>query len=443
MSAPGDHAFLARPHRTLVALSLPVLVSLVAEPLTGLADTAFVARLGAPSLAALGVGSIALSSVFWIFNFLGVATQTEVARADGAGETGRAAEVTTLALALAFAFGLAVAVPLGVFAPEVCGMLGAEGEVRDIAALYVRVRLAAAPAVIATTAVFGALRGLQDMRTPLVIAVSVNVLNVVLDALWITGVGPFPAWGVAGAAAASAVSQVAGVAWAVLEVRARLGLPVPVRAADARRLLTVGGDLFLRTGLLTAFLLLCTRTATRISDDAGAAHQAIRQVWLLTALVLDAFAAAAQSLIGFFLGAARVAVARRVAAVACAWSGGTGVVLTAAMLAATDAVEAAFVPEGASAAFRGAWWIAAAFQPLNALSFATDGIHWGASDYRFLRNAMLASTGTGVAGLVLFEPSELSGVWFVTGAWIAVRAAFGVARVWPGIGRAPLVPRAT
>ena len=64
-------------------MSFPVLLSLVAEPLTGLADTVFVARLGAESLAALGAGTVALSSVFWVFNFLGIATQTEVAQEYG------------------------------------------------------------------------------------------------------------------------------------------------------------------------------------------------------------------------------------------------------------------------------------------------------------------------------------------------------------------------
>ncbi|KPJ76279.1 MAG: MATE family efflux transporter, partial [Deltaproteobacteria bacterium SG8_13] len=80
-SAPNEHPFLRFPHATLVSLSIPVLFSLVAEPLTGLVDTAFVARLGAVSLAALGVGAVVLAGVFWIFNFLGIATQTHVAQA--------------------------------------------------------------------------------------------------------------------------------------------------------------------------------------------------------------------------------------------------------------------------------------------------------------------------------------------------------------------------
>ncbi|MFQ5768441.1 MAG: MATE family efflux transporter, partial [Acidobacteriota bacterium] len=96
-SAP-DHRFVRRPHATLLALSLPVLLSLVAEPLAGLADTAFISRLGAVPVAALGVGTVLLSGVFWIFNFLGIGAQTQVARSLGAGDGDRAAQMAAMAL---------------------------------------------------------------------------------------------------------------------------------------------------------------------------------------------------------------------------------------------------------------------------------------------------------------------------------------------------------
>ena len=108
-TAWDQHPFASRPHRTLVALAFPVMLSLVAEPLTGLVDTAFVARLGAAPLAALGVGTVLLSSTLWVFNFLGVGTQTEVAQAFGAGDSARGREVSGVALALALAIGIGLA----------------------------------------------------------------------------------------------------------------------------------------------------------------------------------------------------------------------------------------------------------------------------------------------------------------------------------------------
>lgn len=99
------------------------------------------------------------------------------------------------------------------------------------------------------------------------------------------------------------------------------------------------------------------------------------------------------------------------------------------------------VPGSARPACLGAWWMAALFQPLNSLSFVTDGIHWGTSDYRFLRNAVATATAAGAVVLALLgdRPGfDLTQVCLITGVWSAVRASFGVARIWPGFGATPL-----
>ena len=122
----AEHPFVTRPHRTLLSMSLPVLLSLVAEPLTGLADTVFIARLGAESLAALGAGTVALSSVFWVFNFLGIATQTEVAQVYGRQERERASEIGGLAVALSIAIGLLLMIVGLIAVPHVSTLMGAK-----------------------------------------------------------------------------------------------------------------------------------------------------------------------------------------------------------------------------------------------------------------------------------------------------------------------------
>lgn len=441
MTSPLSEAFLRRPHRTLLALSAPVMVSLAAEPLTALVDTAFVARLGPAPLAALGVATTLLSSILWIFNFLSIGTQTELAHSHGSGREQEGRQVASLALVLSVLLGVALALLAWPAAPAAMGLMGLDDAAIAPGVDYLRVRLLGAPAVLLTVAASGALRGRQDMRTPLVIALIVNALNLVLDPLLIFGLGPFPRMELVGAGWASTVSQWVGGVLAVLSVGRGIGLTTRGVWRNAGRLFTIGVDLFLRTGALLLFLALATRAANRIGLDAGAAHQAIRQVWVLTAFALDAYAVAAQSLVGFFLAAGRRDGARRVAAVACLWALGSGIFLTGGMLLGTRSVMSLLVPPTAQAAFLGAWWVAAVFQPLNALSFVTDGIHWGTSDYRFLRNAVASATAFGGVLLFVLEARagfDLTGVWLATGTWIAVRAGFGVARIWPGAGRAPL-----
>jgi MATE family multidrug resistance protein len=424
-----------------VRLSVPVLFSLIAEPLTGLADTAFVARLGAAPLAALGVGTVLLSSVFWIFNFLGIGTQTEVAHALGTPGDGRGRDVTGLALALAVAIGAGLALLGWPCLGPAARFMSSDEAVWRGAVVYLQIRLLSAPAVLLCVAAFGALRGLQDMRTPLWIALATNALNVVLDPLLIFGMGPVPALGIAGAAWATVIAQWLGAFAAFAAVRRRPGLPSRIHWRDARGLLVVGRDLFVRTGLLLTFIVFATRAATHIGVEAGAAHQAIRQVWIFTALALDAYAATAQSLVGYFLGAGRLALARRAASVASLWALGTGAGLALAMAAGEGVVALLLVPESARPIFGAAWIASALAQPLNALSFATDGILWGARDYRYLRNAMIAATGLGSAllfALDLGATGALAQIWVVTAVWIALRTAFGIGRIWPGIGHSPL-----
>lgn len=440
-SPATSHEFVDAPHRTFVRLALPVLLSLVAEPLTGIADTAFVARLGASPLAALGVAVTLLSSLFWVFNFLGIGTQTGVAQALGRGDGAAARAAGTTATVTALGLGAVVAAAAWPWLHDLAGFMGARGAMVEDAVTYLEIRLLSAPAILATLAAFGALRGLQDMRTPFWIAVSLNALNIGLDSVLIFGAGPVPAFGLRGAAWATVASQWFGATWALLATRAALGGVAPVRFANLGSLFVVGRDLAARTALLLLFLLLATRAATQIGSSEGAAQQAVRQIWMFAAFLLDAFAASAQSLVGFFVGAGQRALARQVAAVACQWALASGVVLSAALWAGESPVAWLLVPTEAHTAFAAVWWVALVAQPLNAIAFATDGIHWGTGDYRYLRNVMvLASVSGGVVllQLDLHSPHAFVWIWIVTDLWIGVRALFGLLRVWPGIGAAPL-----
>lgn len=434
-----EHPFTKKPNRTLLVLSLPVLLSMTAEPLTALIDTAFVSSLGSISLAALGAGTTALSSLFWVFNFLGIGAQTEVAQADGRGQPEQARQIASLALAMALGFGSLLIVLLYPVSDAIAGLMGASGAVQDAAVEYMQVRLFGAPAVLVMLVSFGVMRGLQDMRTPLWIALGVNALNLVLDWLLIFGRGPIPGMGVAGSALASTASQWLAALTGMILVARRLGLSGSFSLRDVTRLLRAGGDLFVRTGLLTFFLAYTTRAATRAGADVGAAHQAIRQVYVFTSLALDAYATTVQSLVGFFIGRDARVWAKRVVRVGVNWSLWTGGVLGALMWLGRGGVSGFLIPDSAVSVFTPAWAISALSQPISSLAFLTDGAHWGTGDYRYLRNAMIAATLTGILGINFIPPDSpdaLFWIWVVTGVWVTVRAVFGILRIWPGIGRA-------
>ncbi|MFT4605022.1 MAG: MATE family multidrug resistance protein, partial [Rhodothermales bacterium] len=109
--------------------------------------------------------------------------------------------------------------------------------------------------------------------------------------------------------------------------------------------------------------------------------------------------------------------------------------------AATGPIRELLVPPDAVGLFDSAWWVAIVMLPLSGLTFATDGIHWGTGDFAYLRNATVIATL--MAGLVLVALEgagilSLAGVWWLTTAWVGIRAVIGMIRVWPGSRNAPL-----
>ena len=363
MIATEKHAFIARPHHTFLMLSIPVLFSLIAEPVTGLIDTAFIASLGAEPLAALGVGTSALSVFFWIFNFLGIGTQTEIGQAIGRNQLKQATNLNSLATLIAFALGVLTVIIIWPLSAPLARLMGATGSLETTAVSYMQIRILGAPAVLLTMTTFGALRGLQDMRTPMWIATFINLLNIVLDYLLIFGWGIFPEMGVAGAALASTAAQWLGAIWAVTAVSRQLGFSTRLSWDDARRLFVIGGDMFVRTGSLILFLMLGTRVATLSGTNAGAAHQAIRQVWIFFVFILEAYAVTGQSLVAYFMGQDDTSMARQVARLSCIWSASTGLFLTVIMWLGQPWIVWWFVPAEAAVLFSASWLLVALMTP--------------------------------------------------------------------------------
>lgn len=435
---------LRSPHdRAIGALAIPALGSLIAEPVFSLVDTVFIGRVGTDALGALGVSAAVFGLSFFVFNFLEYGTTTEVARAVGRGDLSAAGRATMTASALAIVSGFGVATVLLLMRGPIVGLLGASGEVRAGAITYIGIRALAAPAVLFSRAAHGAYRGYQDTRTPFVVALGINGVNLLLDPVLIFGFG----WGVAGAAWATVVAQWIGLVWfVVLLVRGkeRYGLAgARPQAGEVRGFLRVGRDLAIRTAALLMTFTVATAVATRVSDVAVAAHQVLSQIFLFLALGLDALAIAAQALVARVLGAGDRRTARELADRLLVLGVGMGVALTAVL-----AVIGPFVPGWFTAdaetreAISGAYGILVLLQPLAAIVFVWDGVFIGTGDFGFLAVAMVAAAAVAIGLLALVLPLGwgLVGVWWAIAALLAVR---GLTLAWRRGARAgPFGPRA-
>ena len=292
----------SRYDREIVSLALPALGALAAEPLYLLVDTAIVGHLGRPQLAALGIAFTILGGTFAIFNFLQYGTTAQVARAGGAGEEETARRLGAQAVWLSLAFGVAVSGLIAVLAPQLVALMGGDGQTADYAVEYLRIAAIGFPAAFLALGAQGYLRGVADLRTPLVVLIAGNVANVVLEVLFVYGFD----WGIAGSAWGTAIAQLGmGAAFVVVVVRQLAPGEAAVRIALARRVLSLGKWIFIRTTALMLSFVLAGAVATRFGDASIAAHQVAFQLWIFLALVLDSVAIAGQIIVGRELGAGR------------------------------------------------------------------------------------------------------------------------------------------
>ncbi|MDO9397347.1 MAG: MATE family efflux transporter, partial [Herbiconiux sp.] len=240
--------------RDILRLAVPALGALVAEPLFLLTDTALVGHLGESALAGLGVAGAVLQTVVGLLIFLAYATTPAVARRLGAGDRPGAVKAGIDGMWLALGVGVLLALVGWPLAAPVVGLFGSTPSVSAEAVTYLTLSLIGLPGMLVVIAATGLLRGLQDTRTPLVVAVAGFAVNAVLNAALIYGAG----WGIAGSAVGTVLAQWAMAAvYAVMAVRAARASGVSLRPGldGVTGAASAGGWLFLRTASLRAALL--------------------------------------------------------------------------------------------------------------------------------------------------------------------------------------------
>ncbi len=315
-----------RHDREIIALAVPAFGALVAEPLFVMADSAIVGHLGTAQLAGLGVASALLTTAVSVFVFLAYATTAAVARRVGAGDLQAAIRQGMDGIWLALLLGAAVIAVVMPTAPSLVELFGASDTAAPYATTYLRISTLGIPAMLVVLAATGVLRGLQDTRTPLYVAIAGFVANGVLNVALVYGAG----MGIAGSAWGTVIAQCGMAAvYLVVVVRGarRHGASLRPDAAGIRASAQAGVPLLVRTLSLRAILMIATAVAARLGDADIAAHQIILSLWSLLAFALDAIAIAGQAIIGRYLGAGDAQGARDVCRRMVAWGIAVGFVL--------------------------------------------------------------------------------------------------------------------
>ncbi len=406
--------------RAVVKLAVPVFFTLIAEPLYVLVDTAIVGRISTDALGGLALAGGVLIALTWMCGFLATGVTTQVAQRLGAGDRPGAQSAVAQGAWLAAIMSVVAVVAVESGGPVMLRALGGRGAVLDAATLYLRISALGIPAILFTLLALGWFRGSSDMRTPLRVAVSAALGNVVLEVIFVYGFG----LGIAGSAWGTVIVQ-----WCAVVVLARIVLrdvrPQRLHLAALRGLLAIGGAMLVRTGSMVATLVGATSVATRAGTQTLAAHQITAQTFSFLALAIDALAISTQSVFAEELGRGDVTtlgpMARRLVRLGAL----SGIVIGAGLAAVAYWLPAVFSPDAeVQHLARIALALLAVMQLSGAVVFTLDGVLMGAGRFTELAVAAVIA-GAGFALVVGFG-DELPGpriatIWIALNMWMVLR----------------------
>jgi MATE family multidrug resistance protein len=396
-------------HRRVLNIALPIVVSNATIPILGAVDTAVVGQLGlAAPIGAVGIGAVILTTIYWVFGFLRMGTTGLVAQARGAGEIAETGAILTRGLIIAAAAGLVFVVGQAAVFWAAFRLAPASAEVEALARTYLSIRIWGAPATIAIYALTGWLIAMERTRGVLALQLAMNGVNVVLDLVFVLGLG----WGVPGVAAATLIAEWSGLALGLWLCRPAFGgaqwrdwarVFDPMRL---RRMAEVNRDILIRSVILQASFTSFLFFGAGLGDVTLAANQVLLQFLSITAYALDGFAFAAEALVGQTLGRRDRGELRRAAVLTSEWGLGSSVLMAALFLVAGPALIdlMATAPEVRAEARAYLPWIAAA--PLIGIAaWMLDGIFIGATENVAMRNAAIVSVAVYAAAVAALLPA--------------------------------------
>jgi putative MATE family efflux protein len=409
--------------RQIFRVATPAFFALITEPLMLLADTAIIGHLGTPELGGLAAASVVLGTAVGLCIFLAYGSTAIVSRHHGAGDERTALGLAVSSLWLAAGLGVVLGAVTAVASGLLADSLSSSSPVAGLAQEYLAISALALPAMLLILAATGAMRGILDLRTPLIATIVANVLNVVLNLSFVYGFD----WGIRGAAAGTVLAQWFAAAWLVAVVvrrarRARAATrPRGAEIVDAARL---GVPLLVRTITLRVSLVLATLVAARLGDVPLAANQVAGAVVTFLAFGLDAIAIAGQTLTGRTLGAGDAPGTRALTNRMVSWGVATGLAAGVLLAVAAPWIPGLFSSDPAvQDALVPALLVVAAIQPLSGVVFVLDGVLIGAGDGPYLAWAGLLVLAA-YAPLVLavgWADAGFTWLWVAYGSFIAAR----------------------
>jgi len=403
----------------------PIILTNVSVPLLGAVDTAVVGHLPeAYYIGAVAIGAMLFTYVYHLFNCLRMGTTGPTAQARGAGDYAEVRALIGRALLLAGAIGGALIILQLPVVSIALWLITASPEVEHYAREYYLIRVWSMPAVLGIYALVGWFYGLRDVRTPLLVQIFTNLLNIALDFLFVFGWS----WGVSGVAYASVVAQYTGLALGLTCVWHRMrtlpGTGDRATLLDRERLIrmvSINGDIVLRTLCVVTVLGMFMAKSAALGDLTLAANQVLHNFLVFTSFGLDGFAHAAEAILGEAVGRKDRTAFRRGMRVVFLWAGIVGLLNALVYAVAGYGIIALLtgIAEVRAAAAEYLLW--PVLMPLVSVwAYTYDGVYLAATRTAIMRNTMLASFVAFLAAIHALMP-----LFGNLGLWLAVFVFLG------------------
>ena len=403
-------------HRRILTIAVPIVLANATVPLLGAVDTFVVGQIASPiPIGAVAIGSLILSSFYWIFSFLRMGTTGLTSQAVGANDQDEVSAILSRVLLVGLVVGCFIVASQWFLFRGAFYLSPASSEVEGMASSYLYIRVLTAPAAIALFGLNGWLIAQERTKEVLILQLAMNGTNILLDLLFVLTFG----WGVKGVATASAIAEVMGfslgiwMCWSTLSGAAARAYKNIFDRPKLIRMFTVSRDILLRTLMLEAIFVSFTFIGARFGNEELAANHVLLQFFMITAFLLDGFAFAVEALVGQAFGAKDLKAFRKSAITCSQWGGGVAAILALIFAIAGQQIVMAITksPEVQTEAMRYLPYIVCL--PFTCLAaFMLDGIYIGATKTSVMRDMMAVSLMVYmIAGAVLVLFFQNHGLW--------------------------------
>ena len=420
--------------RHIWRLAWPIIISNVTVPLVGAVDVAMMGRIDDPAfIGGVGLGMMLFNAIYFGMGFLRMGTTGLVAQSQGEDAAAQIARIMVRGLVLACAIGMIIILATPVITSVATVVFSASGLVESLMVDYATIRLFAAPAALGNMVVLGVLYGRQQMFGGMLLLLIVNAINLILDFVFVLGLGMT----VSGVALASVIAQWSGflfMMWYINRPGSPIGIGRLLHTAlflsalrdrmAYRRFFVLGRDIFIRTALLVFCEALVLNQAAKLGDLDLATCQLVLTLFGILAFALDAFAYAAEALVGEAIGKRNPTDLQIVIRRTNSLAAGMALGITAILWLGDTVIIRLFTTQAALIAHAQTHWVwACLLAPASFMAFQLDGIFVGATRGQDMRNAMIFSAGGLGIALLLLAPWGLQGLLAAFVGYLGLRGA--------------------